>query len=94
MDSLAHMSNKTPSYDTKILLKVVFDKTAFVKFKISNNLKQNIDETHSKNKPKILRKIHPRNTSIQTFAKSLKFPKRKPSIPQGMYLKIHRKSIA
>ncbi len=25
---------------------VVFDKTTFVKFKISNNFKQNIDETH------------------------------------------------
>ncbi len=33
------------------------DKTAFVKFKISNNFKQSIDETHSK-QPKILRKIH------------------------------------
>ncbi len=31
-----------------MLLKVVFDKTAFVKFKISNNFKQNIDETHSR----------------------------------------------
>jgi hypothetical protein len=30
--------------------KVVFDKTAFVKFKISNNLTQNIDETDSNNK--------------------------------------------
>jgi hypothetical protein len=38
-------------------LKVIFDKTAFVKFKISNNCKQNIDETHSK-QPKIHRKIH------------------------------------
>jgi hypothetical protein len=37
-----------PSYDTKMLPKVVSDKTAFVKFNISNNLKQNIDETHSK----------------------------------------------
>ncbi len=36
---------------------VVFDKTAFVKFKISNNLKQNIDETDLK-QPKIHRKIH------------------------------------
>ncbi len=52
--SLAH---NTPSYDTKMLLKVNFDKTAFVKFKISNNLKQNIDDTHSK-QPKIHRKIH------------------------------------
>ncbi len=31
--SLAH---KTPFYDTKMLLKVIFDKTAFVKVKISN----------------------------------------------------------
>jgi hypothetical protein len=29
-----------------MLLKVVLDKTAFLKFKISNNFKQNIDETH------------------------------------------------
>jgi hypothetical protein len=35
----------TPSYDTNMLSKVFFDKTAFVKFKISNNFKQNIDET-------------------------------------------------
>jgi hypothetical protein len=31
-----------------MLPKVVFDKTEFVKFKISNNFKQNIDETDSK----------------------------------------------
>jgi hypothetical protein len=30
------------------MIKVVFDKTAFVKFKISNNFKQNIDEADSK----------------------------------------------
>jgi hypothetical protein len=36
-----------------MLLKVVFDKTAFVKFKISNKLKKNIDETHSKEPNKI-----------------------------------------
>jgi hypothetical protein len=40
------------SYDTTMLLKVLFDKTAFVKFTISNNFKQNIDETHSE-RPKI-----------------------------------------
>jgi hypothetical protein len=45
------------SYDLKMLLKVVFDKTALVKFKISKNFKQNIDETHSK-QPKIHKKIH------------------------------------
>jgi hypothetical protein len=36
----------------KMLLKVVFDKAVFVKFKIVNNFKQNIDETYSK-QPKI-----------------------------------------
>jgi hypothetical protein len=52
--SLAH---KTPSYDSNMLPKVVFDKTAFVKFKICNNFNQNIDETDLK-QPKIHRKIH------------------------------------
>jgi hypothetical protein len=33
--SLAH---KTPTYDTRLLLKTIFDKPAFVKFKINNNL--------------------------------------------------------
>ncbi len=28
------MAHKTPSYATKMLLKVVFEKTAFVKFKL------------------------------------------------------------
>jgi hypothetical protein len=42
----------------KIAFEDVFEKTVFVKFKISNNFKQNIDETHSK-QPKINRKIHP-----------------------------------
>ncbi len=42
------MAHKTPPYDTKKLLKVVLDETVFVKFKISNNFIQNIDETHSK----------------------------------------------
>jgi hypothetical protein len=46
-----------------MLLKVVFDKTALVKFKINNNFKQNIDETYSK-QPKIHRKIH---TSLRIF---------------------------
>jgi hypothetical protein len=39
---------KTPSYNTKVLLKLVSNTSAFVKLKISNNFKQNIDETHSK----------------------------------------------
>jgi hypothetical protein len=52
----------------KMLLKVVCDKTAFVKFEISNNFKQKIDETHSK-QPKIHRKIH---TSLWIFRISRK----------------------
>ncbi len=51
------MAHTTPSFDAKMLLKVFFDKTEIVKFKISNNLKQNIDETPRK-QPKIHRKIH------------------------------------
>jgi hypothetical protein len=42
-----------------MLPKVVYDKTAFVKFKISNRFKQNIDEADSK-QPKIQWKIHTR----------------------------------
>jgi hypothetical protein len=52
-----------------MLLKVVFDKTAFVKFKISKKFKQNIDETHRK-QPKIHGKIH---TSLWI----LKIPRKK-----------------
>jgi hypothetical protein len=40
---------QTPSYDTKMLLNVVINKAAFVKFMISNNFKQNIDEPDFKN---------------------------------------------
>jgi hypothetical protein len=39
--------------------KVVFDNTVFVKFKISNNSKQNIDETDSKNNQKSIGKSIP-----------------------------------
>ncbi len=42
------LTHKTPSYGTKMLLKVIFDKTAVEEFKISHKFKQNIDETHSK----------------------------------------------
>ncbi len=41
-----------------MLPKVVFNKTVFVKFKISINSKQNMDETDSK-QPKIHRKNQP-----------------------------------
>jgi hypothetical protein len=40
-----------------MLLKVVFDKTAFAKFKISNDFKQNIDEKHSTNQKSIEKSI-------------------------------------
>ncbi len=43
----------------KMLPKVAFDKTAFVKFKISNNSKQNIDETHIQNNQKSIGKSIP-----------------------------------
>jgi hypothetical protein len=56
MDFLVY---KAPSYDTKKLLKVVFDKTALVKFKISYKFEPSIDETHSK-QPKIQRKPYQR----------------------------------
>jgi hypothetical protein len=39
--------------------KAVFDKTAFVKFKISNKFKQNIDETDSKHPKKSIGKSIP-----------------------------------
>jgi hypothetical protein len=49
------LAHKTSTYDIKMLLKVVFDKTAFVKFKISNYFIQNIDEIHLKQQ-KFIRK--------------------------------------
>jgi hypothetical protein len=50
-----------------MLLKVVFNKTAFVKFKISNNFKQNIDEIHSE-----LTKTHWKIQTSQWILKNLK----------------------
>jgi hypothetical protein len=44
-------------YDTNMVPKVVCGKTVLVKFKINNNFKQNIEETHSK-QPEIHRKFH------------------------------------
>ncbi len=77
-----------------MLLKVVFDKTALVKFKINNNFKQNIDETYSK-QPKIHRKIHTsqrifkicrkksKNQQSWDFCQSFMISKKK-TIPWGM----------
>jgi hypothetical protein len=42
-----------------MLPKVVFDRTAFIKLKISNTLKQNIDETDSRQLKKIQGKSIP-----------------------------------
>ncbi len=53
---LISLAQRTPSFDTNMLPKVVFNIKVFVKFKISNNSKQNMDETDSK-QPKIHRKI-------------------------------------
>jgi hypothetical protein len=53
-------TQKTPSYDTKMLLKVDFDKTAFANLRLVTTFKKNIDETHSK-QPKIDREIHASN---------------------------------
>ncbi len=50
--------HKTQSDDTNMPPKVVFDKTVFVKFKISHSFKQNIDETDSK-QPKSIGKFIP-----------------------------------
>jgi hypothetical protein len=71
------MTYKTPSYDTKNALKVIFDKTSFIKFKISNNFKQDIDGTvlnHLQQNPyqsmnlKKLKKRNPGTKSLKTFA--------------------------
>jgi hypothetical protein len=54
---LRQLSSHSRGFLSKMVLKVVFDKTAFVKFKISNTFKKNTDVTHSK-QPRICRKIH------------------------------------
>ncbi len=77
------LSHKTPSSASIMLPKVVFDKTAFVKFKTSNHSQQNIDDTDLK-QPKIHRKIctslwifkkekNMRTKSLKIFAISLGF---------------------
>jgi hypothetical protein len=75
MDSLAH---KTQSYNTNMLLKVFFDKTVFLKFKISNHFERNIDETdlkqskiHGENPYKKSQAKKSQTKSLKTFAKSL-----------------------
>jgi hypothetical protein len=81
----------TTSCDTKMLLKVVFYKIMFVKFKINNNFKQNIDKIikHIQNNKKTTRK--------SILAYEFKNPKKKSAIskektiPYGF--KIYRKSI-
>ncbi len=52
-----------------MLLKIVFYETIFVKFKISNNFKQNIDKKHSKQQQK--------NTRKSILAYEFKNPKKK-----------------
>ncbi len=57
-----------------MLLKVIFDKTAFVKFNIRNNFKQNIGETHSK-QPKVHRKIITNLYTLKIFREKILEPK-------------------
>jgi hypothetical protein len=82
----------------KMLLKVVFDKTMFVKFK------QNIDEKQSK-QPKINRKIDTSQRILKISRKKSASKKswdfcqkfvisQKKTIPYGMDLNTHRKSVA
>jgi hypothetical protein len=90
----------TPFYDTKMFLKVVFDKTAILNLRLVITLKQNIDETHSK-QPKIHTKIHTslwilkisRKKSVNQKSRMFVISK-KQTIPYGMDLKIFRKSTA
>jgi hypothetical protein len=69
-----------------MLLKVVFDKTAFVKFKISNNFKQNIDKTHSKQQ-----KIHNRQWILKVSSK--KSPNQKSQDFSQMFVISKKKTI-
>ncbi len=94
------MAHRTPSYNTKMLLKVIFDKTVFIKFKISNNFKQNIDEAHSK-QPKVYRKIYSNLSTFKILRKKIPEPKVSRLFPkvsdfrkENHTLKIYRKSVA
>jgi hypothetical protein len=62
--------HKTPYYATKMILNVVFEKTAFVTFVISNYFKQNINETHSE-----LPTIHTRPWIFKNLSKKISEPK-------------------
>jgi hypothetical protein len=91
-----------------MLPKIVFDKTGLFKFKISNNFKQNIDETDSKNNQKSIGKTipadgfeksqekkNPRTKSLEAFAVIFVIFNKKKSIrlEYGMDLKLYTKSI-
>jgi hypothetical protein len=75
-----------------MLLKVVFDKTAIVKFKISNNSKQNIDETHSK-QLKIHRKIHTSQWVLKISRKNSPINKTLAHKTQSYDTKMHLKVV-
>jgi hypothetical protein len=72
-----------------MLPKVVFNKTVFVKFKISNNSKQHMDETDSK-QPKIYRKIKPMD--FKNLKKKIREPKVSRLLPKSSGFPI-KKSI-
>jgi hypothetical protein len=74
-------AHKTVSYDTKRLVKDVFDKTAFLKFQISYNLNKTLMKHTENNKKSIGKSIlaygfkisrnNPRTKSLETLAKCL-----------------------
>jgi hypothetical protein len=67
------LAHRTPAHDTKLLLKAVFDKTVFVKFKISINFLNNIDE-HIQNNQKSKEKSMPAYR-FKNFKKNICKPK-------------------
>jgi len=84
-----------------MILKVIFHKTAFVKFNMSNNSNERVNKTHPK-QPKIqlknpwILKISRKKSVNQKscgFSKMLVISKKK-AIPLSMDLKLNRKSIA
>jgi hypothetical protein len=64
-------AHKTQSYDTKMILKDVFDKTLFVKFDISNNFNKKFRK-HIQNNQKSIGKSIPANGFLKIFRKKPK----------------------
>jgi hypothetical protein len=82
--SLYFFGAQATKYVTKMLLKVIFDKKAFVKFKIGDNFKQKIDEYIQNNQKSIGKAIsvdfknlkkNSANQKSRYFSRCLWFPK-------------------